>query len=258
MAEPASASTQVEIYLSAMAHNLFTTNNLFQSLQSVLADISQDHQARNNAYSCEMQKKQEMIEDLEEKVKKMTQDINYLYRANASLQKSLGEANVINRELHENAVELKLVGSIVPVMRLYESADQSRGQFTRTLGDTIAQLVEERQRMMLHSSDAATCPEQTAERDLQQLDWETPVDAQGSPMVVRDVAGTATVVQGGVVVENSRSKLGSESSGIKYEICPGEAQIASGQEQNDGRPKLRRKSRMQRKQLALEIPGKAP
>jgi hypothetical protein len=50
MVEPASANTQVEIYLSAMAHSFFTTNNLFQSLQGVLAHISQDHQARNNAY----------------------------------------------------------------------------------------------------------------------------------------------------------------------------------------------------------------
>src|SRR4051794_6576860 len=109
--------------------------------------------------------------------------------------------------------------------------------------------------MMLDSQDASnagTCPEQTTEPDLQQLDWETPVDAQGSSMVVQDVARTATVVQGGVVVvENSRSKLGSESGGIKpYEISLGEAQIASDLEQNNGRPKLRRKSKMQRKQLA--------
>jgi hypothetical protein len=116
MAEPASANTQVEFYLSAMADSFFTTNNLFQSLQGVLAHISQDHQARNNAYSCEMQKKQEMIGDLEVKVEKLTQDINYLYWVNASLQKRLGEANAINGELHESAMELKLVGSSIPVV----------------------------------------------------------------------------------------------------------------------------------------------
>jgi hypothetical protein len=136
---------------------------------------------------------------------------------------------------------------------------RTRGQFTRTLGDTIAQLMEGRKRMP-DASDAVTCPEQTAERDPQLLVWETPVDAKGSPMVVQDIARIATVVQGGgVVMKDSRSGLGSESSGIKsYEICPAEAQIASDLEQNK-RPRLRRKSRMPRKQqLTLKIPGKTP
>jgi hypothetical protein len=245
--KPAGANTQVEIYLSAMAHSLFTTNNLFQSLQGTLAHLSQDHQA----YSCEIQKKQEMIEDLEEKVKKMTQDINHLHRVNASLQRSLGEASAVNKELHENAVELKLVGSKIPVTRV-NPLTRTRGQFTRTLGNTIAQLMEERKGVIVDSqdaSDAATCPEQTAERGPQLPDWETPVD----PMVVQD-SRAATVVQGGgMVIGNS---LGSESSGIKsYEICPDEAQIARDLTQNSGRPRLRRKR--QRERLTLEIPDKA-
>lgn len=113
MVEPPSANTQVEIYLSAMADSFSTTNNLFQSLQGVLAHISRDHQARHNAHSCEIRKKQAMIEGLEEKVREKTQDINYLHRVNASLQRRLGEANAINGELHENT---KLVGSSIPVM----------------------------------------------------------------------------------------------------------------------------------------------
>jgi regulator of replication initiation timing len=116
MAEPVGANTQVEFYLSAMADSFFTTNNLFQSLQGVLAHISQDYQARNDTYLCEMQKEQEMIGDLKAKVEKMTQDINYLYWVNASLQKRLSEANAINEELHESAMELKLVGSSILVV----------------------------------------------------------------------------------------------------------------------------------------------
>jgi hypothetical protein len=63
-----------------------------------------------------MQKKQKIIRDLEVKVEKLTQDINYLYWVNASLQKRLGKANVINGELHENAIELKLIGLRIPVV----------------------------------------------------------------------------------------------------------------------------------------------
>lgn len=99
--------------------------------------------------------------------------------------------------------------------------------------------MEGRKKKIPDSQDAfgaATCPKHTAERDPQLLDWETPVDAQRSPMVVQDIARTATVVQGGgVVMENS----GSESRGIKPY-------------------RLRRKSRMPQGQLTLEIPGKTP
>jgi hypothetical protein len=48
---------------------------------------------------------------------------------------------------------------------------RTRGQFIRTLKDTIAQLVEGKKRMP-DDSDAVICLKQTAERDPQLLVWE--------------------------------------------------------------------------------------